>query len=85
MIKIEQLIPFMKKGWVAMDANGEWNWFDKKPVKDKNFSQWLPNGNDYYYCSLICFDIPPADDWKKSLIKVDHKFDETEFNKGLLG
>lgn len=30
MINIQDIIPFMKKGWVAMDKNGEWGWYSEK-------------------------------------------------------
>ena len=30
MINIQDIIPFMKKGWVAMDKSGEWWWYRKK-------------------------------------------------------
>ena len=30
MINIQDLIPFMKEGWVAMDKNGDWYWFKNK-------------------------------------------------------
>lgn len=72
MINIEDIIPFMKKGWVAMDKDGEWNWFSEEPV-----STFITDC--YYSAPFICsdciclsgaFDIAPADDWEKSLIKV---------------
>ena len=30
-IKIEELIPFMRKGWVACNKNGTWYWYSAKP------------------------------------------------------
>lgn len=36
-IKIEQLLPLLKKGWVAMDGNCKWGWYDKKPDMGENF------------------------------------------------
>lgn len=74
MIKIEQLTPFMKKGWVAMDKDGSWWWFGTKPepiighykhglLEDCWYS--TNNSNISY-----CFDIAPADDWTKSLIQI---------------
>ena len=70
MINIQDIIPFMKKGWVAMDNNGEWCWFDKKPTLEKDFLQWIPDYKGSYHCINNAFDIAPADDWTKSLIKV---------------
>lgn len=71
MINIQDIIPFMKDGWVAMDENGEWFWYDcNKPETNYDFMEWT-NQND---CKIIGgFDIAPADDWTKSLIKVGGK------------
>lgn len=76
MINIQDIIPFMKKGWVAMDSNGDWNWADKKPIlctQDKNENRGYWYANTIYEYSLKAFDIAPADDWTKSLIKVGGK------------
>lgn len=65
MINIQDIIPFMKKGWVAMDKNGRWFWYKRKPKKYDD--EWIGDeaGTIWYE-----FDIAPADDWTKSLIKV---------------
>ena len=71
MINIQDIIPFMKKGWVAMDSNGDWYWHRKKPVKEPTpWNYWNGRGSEY---DLEMFDIAPADDWTKSLIKVGGK------------
>lgn len=68
MIKITEITPFMKKGWVAMDKDEVWYWHRKKPKKErKPWDYW--NGKGYEY-ELCMFDIAPADDWTQSLIKV---------------
>lgn len=69
MINIQDIIPFMKKGWVAMDEDDSWWWHEKEPRH---------TGEDHWYnfgelVCLYCFDIAPADDWTKSLIKVGGK------------
>ena len=69
MINIQDIIPFMKKGWVAMDRNKQWWFFEIKPKLTRNV--WLSNGEENYLNEV--FDIAPADDWKKSLIKVGGK------------
>ena len=74
MINIQDIIPFFKDGWVAMDANCKWGWYDEKPDLGKELMQWLPNVNGENYEMLnVPFDIAPADDWTKSLIKVGGK------------
>lgn len=69
-IDIQELIPFMKDGWVAMDKNKKWWFFEKKPEATTNV--WLSSGYVEEYLNSI-FDIAPADDWTKSLIKVENK------------
>lgn len=71
MINIQDIIPFMKDGWVAMDKDGRWHWYSDKP---KTFyDSWLGPQRMTDYIWLSCFDIAPADDWTKSLIKVGGK------------
>lgn len=75
MIKIEQLIPFMRKGWVAMDKNGEWWWYEIKPEVNDNLLQWM--GTEGSTDKIQdAFDIERADDWTKSLICIKGKNNE---------
>ena len=64
-IDIKVLLPLLKKGWVAMDENGDWFWYDKKPSPEKSF--W--RANSLYFYRLIQFNLKPADDWKTSLME----------------
>ena len=69
-ITIYDLLPLLKKGWVAMDSDGRWFWHNRKPV--------LYQGSWYSVCEKVClcecFDIVFFDgSWKDSLIKVEHK------------
>lgn len=66
MINIQDIIPFMKKGWVAMNASGDWWWFSKEP--HQMYSYWW--NSESYIDTFDAFDIAPADDWIQSLIKV---------------
>lgn len=79
MINIQDITPFMKKGWVAMDSNGNWLWYDRKPKKD-SFDRmgWIENEkSDWHgFSELEAFDIAPADDWRKSLIRIKGKNNE---------
>lgn len=73
MINIQDIIPFMKKGWVAMDKSGEWWWYRKKPHKVLSYrNEWEENERSKWQDvgGLNLFDIAPADDWTKSLIQV---------------
>ena len=68
MINIQDIIPFMKKGWVAYD-NGNWWWFSAKPMFSKRYKVWMSTGRRYIKLNTFEMkDISPADDWTKSLI-----------------
>jgi len=74
MISIQDIIPLMKDGWVAMDENGTWYWYEEKPTLLPINRIW--KGTPFSTCDNLgieCFDIAPADDWTKSLIKVGGK------------
>lgn len=62
----KNIAPYMKKGWVAMDENGLYCYYNYKPVL--NCLTWLNIKGDYI--KLTCFDIKPVKDWIKSLIEV---------------
>lgn len=69
-IDIQELIPFMKKGWVAMDKDGYWVWFSYKPfIEDRD--NWLVS--DGMFEPLTAFNIKSVSDWTKSLIKVENE------------
>ena len=61
-IDIKELIPLMNKGWVAMEKDGTWEWFEEK-------TDWYLIGAKRINLSAI-FNIKPAEDWTKSLIRV---------------
>ena len=73
-ITIYDLLPLLKKGWVACD-NGNWWWYSTKPIPSKRRKGWFSKNSKY--TKLNTFekkDIAPFDgDWKDSLIKVEHK------------
>lgn len=72
MINIQDIIPFMKDGWVAMDSNGDWWWWQDEPEQMLEDKCWWKLHGDFARLSAS-FDIAPADDWAKSLIKVGEK------------
>lgn len=71
----------IKDGYVAMNKDGGWNWFNDCPVRVYHTANYDPIG---WYgslgtqrTSLCCFNIAPFDgSWKDSLIKVEHKEEE---------
>ena len=64
-IDIKVLLPLMKKGWVAMDKDGEWFWYECKPSKEMIF--W--DSNEGRFGDLVAFNIKPADNWETSLME----------------
>lgn len=74
MINIQDIIPFMKDGWVAMDKNGSWWWYPVEPYMNRS-EWWFTDYGEYLEGKMVSsmFDIAPADDWTKSLIKVGGK------------
>lgn len=75
-IKIEQLVPLLRKGWVAMDKDKIWYWYERKPwLEDDSQNFWSSYDNEGSF-SLEAFDIEPAEDWKNSLIETGDKTDD---------
>lgn len=70
-IDIQELIPFMKDGWVAMDKDEKWCWFEHKPIKHfGEINKWLRQNTKDDWGYLV--NIAPVSDWTKSLIKVEN-------------
>ena len=64
-ITIDDLIPLLKKGWVAYEEEFGWNFYEKKPIK----SEWC--WEDIGFSLEIFFNIAPFDgDWKQSLRRI---------------
>jgi len=65
-IDISVLLPLLKQGWVAMDADKGWFWFSEKP-EIVNDDWGLSTGSVF---KLDCmFNLKPNASWKKSLMK----------------
>lgn len=71
-ITIDELIPLLKKGWVACDEDGHWFWHNKKPVPTMESDGGLWIVITGYSCELpSCFNIAPFDGgWKQSLRRI---------------
>lgn len=64
-ISIKALVPFLKKGWVAMDKSGNWYWYSEKPKQD--LDEWIRSSG--FVERLSPFNIKPAENWGTSLMK----------------
>ena len=68
-VPVQNLFPLLKEGYVAMNKDGMWYWFENPPIlNDKGF-WWSNNGGETY--SLSCFYLLKADDYTKSKQQVD--------------
>lgn len=63
-IDITVLLPLLKKGWVAMDMNGDWYWYQVKPKQCSIV--WTSEKPALY---LSAFNLKPADNWETSLME----------------
>lgn len=64
-IDIQVLLPLLPKGWVAMDKDEEWFWFECKPRPTTAFWDFEEG-----YCNKISgFNLKPAEDWQNSLME----------------
>lgn len=64
-IDIKVLLPLLKKGYVAMDEDGRWFWYQYKPIKTTD--KW---GQSYFVLKeLFPFNIKPAENWETSLME----------------
>ena len=62
-IDIKVLLPLLKKGWVAMDEDGTWRWYDKKPYIFQFSWKYISLSR------LDVFNIKPAKNWEESLME----------------
>ena len=72
-ITIYDLLPLLKKGWVAYHSKFGWMWFDKKPKKHKTMYYLDYPHREFVYAPHPFKELAPFDgDWKDSLIRIDH-------------
>lgn len=62
--------------YAAMDKDGSWNWFSKKPYPDDEYKEWMyPSGDaGYYHEGFVTDGFIFANDWTKTLH--ERNFDE---------
>ena len=76
-ITIYDLLPLLKSGYVAMDKDGTWKWFDDRPHILESFWYLDYPHREFIHLSDAFKELAPFDgDWKDSLIKVEHKEEE---------
>jgi hypothetical protein len=61
-----------RKGWIAMDENGEWYWYNVKPTTVMHSWSFVIPDEDLYCFRLPedIFQFPKIRDWRKSLRRV---------------
>ena len=79
-ITIYDLLPLLRKGWVAYTPRHGWIWYKVKPKPAVDGVQfWMYQTTDWWRLTPTSkgnpmLDIAPFDgDWKDSLIKVEQK------------
>lgn len=73
-MKIQELLSRLNKGYVAMDENKHWHWFEVEPERKSTY--WYYTVIPLYKILPLsdAFDIEPFDgDWKDSLMKCGEK------------
>lgn len=70
-ITIYDLLPLLKRGWVAMDKSGKWWWFSARPFMYNK--EWHYERGKLFFIYKPFNIAPFKGDWKDSLIKVEHK------------
>ena len=66
-IDITVLLPLLKKGWIAMNEDGDWYYFTKKPYANLKANDW--RSDDFEFWKIRFFNLKPATDWKDSLME----------------
>lgn len=66
-IDIKELIPYLRYGYVAMDEDGSWCWYENEPDMRKDY--WVCGNHSDDVCHLS--NIKPVNDWTKSLIRIN--------------
>ncbi len=70
MIKIEQLLPLLKKGFVVMEKDGLFYYHSLQPTINKKRGEWDSAGiESIISCLSDASDIEPVKDWTKSLMR----------------
>ena len=71
-ITIDELIPLLKRGWVAMDKDGSWGWYRTMPYTVGSIYESFWTSNGYKDSSMFfCFKIKRfKGNWKESLRRV---------------
>ena len=77
-IQINDLIPFLKPGFVAMDSTGEWYWYKKQPKQSPVYGFWgidtQADPKTDFQALSVAFDIEKSEqEWNESTIKVTRK------------
>lgn len=65
-IDIKALLPLLKKGYMAMDKDGCWFWYECKPFKEMSF--W-DSREGRFEEMFFPINLKPAENWEDSLME----------------
>jgi hypothetical protein len=60
---------WMKPGWIAMNENMIWYWYEKEPVDCQD--DWLSCQGPHFELSHIKWTPPCCDDWRQSKQRIE--------------
>lgn len=69
-ISYKSFFSLLKKGFIAMDFDGTWHWFDAMPKLDRVNKKWEPSPERGECLSLSMFDIEPMEDYAWSITEI---------------
>lgn len=69
-IKIEQLVPLLKKGWIAMGKDGKWYWYSSRPQASWFAGTWVSKGKHKHLLNNVFYIRSQRRNWKNTLIEI---------------
>lgn len=72
-VKITDLLPLLKPGYVAMDSTCEWYWYENKPKLAPVLAIWMQEDGKMQNLTNAFNIVGFRGEWDTSLIKVDKK------------
>lgn len=69
-INITKLFPYLNRGFVAMDGDGTWFWYAKRPRLAPARDVWQPVDDSEFQRLSAAFNISTDIDWSQTLQRV---------------
>lgn len=69
-IDITELFPYLNNGFVAMDGDGVWYWYKKRPHPCKSRDGWQPVDDSEFQRLSAAFNLSTDLHWSQTLQRV---------------